>query len=169
MKNDPDKKQEEMPEDVQAEAPNKEEKKAAKELEQVQQKFEDADSGYKRALADYQNLQRRVQADRAEWVRSGNKDLLLRLLPILDTLMLASKHIQDEGLTVSIAQFVDTLKSEGVTRIETVGQLFNPHVMDCVSVVEGEENQVIEELRPGYMIYDRVLRPAQVTVGKKGN
>lgn len=137
------------------------------EIETVKQRAEELENNYKRALADYQNLQKRVQEEKSEWIRSSNRDLLLRLLPVLDTLILAEKHLKDQGLTVSINQFLDTLKSEGVTRIKTEGEDFNPHLMECVTTEPGEEGKVLEELRAGYMLYDKVLRPAQVKVGKE--
>ena len=136
------------------------------EVEELKQRAEEFENNYKRALADYQNLQKRVGEEKSEWIQSANKDLLLRLLPVLDTLMLAEKHLQDQGLTVSINHFLDTLKAEGVTRIKTTGEDFNPHLMECVTTEQGEEGKVLEELRAGYMLYDKVLRPAQVKVGK---
>lgn len=148
---------------------NKEEQEEEKsnELEILQQQVEECESKYKRALADYQNLQKRVSEEKSEWIRASNRDLLLRLLPVLDTLMMAGNHLQDKGLTVSINHFLDTLKAEGVTRIKTVGEEFNPHLMECVTTETGEENKVLEELRAGYLLYDKVLRVAQVKVGRK--
>jgi molecular chaperone GrpE len=137
------------------------------ELEQLKENLTEAESNYKRALADYQNLQKRVSDQRSELILSANRDLLLRILSVLDTLILANKHVDNEGLKVSINQFQDVLKAEGVTKIETVGQEFNPHLMECVAIEEGDENKVLEEMRAGYMLNDKVLRPAQVKVGKK--
>src|SRR2546430_602084 len=74
------------------------------------QQAEESEGKYRRALADYQNLQKRVQEERLALIQAANKELLLRLLPVLDTLELANKHVQDEGLRVSISQFLDTLK-----------------------------------------------------------
>lgn len=128
---------------------------------------EELENQLKRALADYQNLEKRVGQERLEWIRSANKELMLRLLPVLDTLMLASQHVADKGLQLSIQQFLDVLKSEGVERIETVGKHFDPKQMECVQTEEGEEGKVLEEVRPGYTLYDQVLRVAQVKVGKK--
>jgi len=144
-----------------------EETEVSDEVEELKQSLVEFENNYKRALADYQNLQKRVSEEKSEWIQSANKDLLLRLLPVLDTLMLAEKHLQDQGLTVSINHFLDTLKAEGVTRIKTTGEDFNPHLMECVTTEQGEEGKVLEELRAGYMLYDKVLRPAQVKVGKE--
>jgi molecular chaperone GrpE len=125
------------------------------------------ENNYKRAVADYQNLQKRVTLERQDWIKIANKELLLRLLPVLDTLMLASKHVEDQGLKVSVNMFLDTLKSEGIVRLKTIGEKFDPETMECIQIEDGEDGKVIEELRAGYMIHDKLLRPAQVKVGKK--
>lgn len=142
------------------------EKKEEKELDILKQKIAELEDKYKRALADYQNLQKRTLEEKKEWLRLSNKELLLRILPILDTLILANSHIKDQGLSLSVKQFLDILKSEGVEKIETAGKSFDPKLMECVTTVEGEENKVIDEVRPGFKIFDEVLRPAQVRVGK---
>src|SRR6266571_3758698 len=148
------------------ESEKKQVEEVIKELEALKKQVEEFENNYRRALADYQNLQKRVQEEKSEWIRSGNKELILRILPVLDTLMLARQHVKDQGLEVSVQQFLDILKSEGVTKIETVGHEFDPHLMECVTTEDGEKNKVINEIRAGFMQYERVLRPAQVTVGK---
>lgn len=119
----------------------------------------------KRALADYQNLEKRIAEEKSNWVRSANKDLISKLLPVLDNLFLAQKHITDEGLNLSIQKFLDVLAEEGVERIETKDKDFDPQHMECVSVQEGEENKILEEVRLGFTINGEPLRPAQVIVG----
>lgn len=137
-----------------------------KEIEESKKKVEDLENKYKRALADYQNLEKRVAEEKKNWIKLANKELILRLLPVLDTLMLASIHVSDEGLGLSIQQFLGVLKSEGVEKVETVGKEFNPQIMECVETVEGEEGKVLDEVRAGYMISGKILRPAMVKVGK---
>ncbi|MEK7518282.1 MAG: nucleotide exchange factor GrpE [Patescibacteria group bacterium] len=146
---------------------------AADAIETLKQKVEEFENKYKRVLADYQNLEKRVVVERKEWILKSNKELLLRLLPILDTLILATKQSKDEGLTISLQQFLNVFKQEGVEKIETIGKNFDPNSMECIDTAEvdpstgsGQEGKVIEELRAGYMLYDKVLRPAQVAVGK---
>lgn len=133
-------------------------------LKDLASKLEDQ---YKRAVADYQNLQRRTQEEKREWAKFANKDMVLKLLPILDTLMLAEKHTQDKNFVLTVQQFLSALQEEGVVRIKTIGEKFDPHVMEAVTTTEGEEGKVIDEARAGYMLYDIVLRPAQVVVGAK--
>lgn len=134
--------------------------------EELKKRIEELENQAKRALADYQNLEKRVAGERNEWIRGANRDLLLRVLPVLDTLILALEHSQDQSLQVSVQQFLDVLKSEGVERIKTEREAFNPQTMECVATGEGEDNTVLEEIRAGYMLNDKVLRPAQVKVGK---
>mgnify|MGYP001568507598 CR=1 FL=1 len=135
-------------------------------IEELKKKIEDFENHLKRTLADYQNLEKRVAEEKQELIRSANRGLILRLLPALDTLVIAQKHTNDQGLELSIQQLSDILEKEGVAKIETLGKDFDPKYMECVATVEGEEGKVIEELKPGYMLNDIILRAAQVSVGK---
>ena len=168
MKSDNDKNQKEEEKEVDNEGETKETKETKKsEKEELEKKVEECEDKYKRALADYQNLQKRVSEEKVDWIRGANKELLLRILPVFDTLVLAGKHSSDASLKITLLQFQDTLKAEGIVKIETVGKQFDPATMEAIETVEGEEGKVIEELRAGYMLYDKLLRPAQVKVGKK--
>lgn len=147
---------------------DKQDKKAEKEeIAHLKQKIEELENQAKRIFADYQNLEKRVAQERREWLIKANKDLILRLLPALDFLLLSSKHIEDEGLKLSIQKFFDILKEEGVEKIETQGRDFDPNLMEGIKTLAGDDNKVVEELRPGFKIGDQVLRPAQVSVGKR--
>ena len=137
------------------------------EIAHLKQKIEELENQVKRIFADYQNLEKRVAFEKREWLIKANKDLILKLLPALDFLLLSSKHIEDEGLKLSIQKFFDILKTEGVEKIETIGKEFDPNLMEGIKTVAGDENKVVEELRSGFKMGDQVLRPAQVTVGKK--
>lgn len=146
---------------------NKEQTKDHKDIriEELELQVKELDSKWKRALADYQNHEKWVREQRSDWIKSANKDLLLRILPVLDTLLLAVNHSDDKSLKVSTDQFLSVLNEEGIIKIETIGQDFDPTLMEAISTTEGEENKVIKELRAGYMLYDKVLRAAQVVVG----
>lgn len=147
----------------------KHEEKQKNSKDQTSEKIQDIENQLKRALADYQNLEKRVLQDKSDWIKSANKDLLLRLIPGLDSLILAEKHTQDEGVKLSIKHFLDILEQEGVKRIQTENADFDPNLMEAVAAAEGAEGKVIEETRAGYMLYDQVLRPAQVVVGRAEN
>ena len=136
---------------------------------QENEELKNLENQLKRALADYQNLEKRIAEEKSSWIKAANKDLLLKLLPGLDSLILAEKHTQDEGVKLSIKHFLDILELDGVKKIETVGKDFDPNFMEAVSTTEGKDGKIIEEVRTGYTLFDQVLRPAQVVVGKGEN
>lgn len=134
---------------------------------ELEEKIADIDNKYRRALADYQNLEKRVREEKSEWIKGANNALLHRFLPLLDTLTLASSHSEDKTLTVVNSMFTDVLKSEGVEKIETIGKQFDPTIMEAVEIVAGDDNIVIAEKRAGYTLYGKLLRAAEVAVGGK--
>jgi len=147
----------------------KHEDKEDKKKQELIKKNEELEHQVKRTLADYQNLEKRVAEDRMEWIKLANKQLLLRILPAVDSLILAEKHTKDEGIILSIKMFLDALEQEGIKKIETIGKDFDPNIMECVHVADGDEGKVVEEIKAGYTLYDKILRPAQVIVGKRNN
>jgi molecular chaperone GrpE len=131
--------------------------------------FENLENQLKKALADYQNLEKRIASERSAWARTANKDFVLKILPGLDSLMLAKAHTKDEGISLAIDHFLSALREEGVEKIETIGHDFDPNLMEAISTAPGDEGKIVEELKAGYMLGDSVLRPAQVIVGKESN
>lgn len=128
---------------------------------------EDWQAHYHRALADYQNLQKRFEAEKQNIHRFSAAVIILKFLPILDNLVKAQKHLDDAGLDLVIKQFKDVLSSQGVTEMEVVGKEFNPLYQEAIEVVPGGKFYiVVEELEKGYMLGDMVLRPAKVKVGQ---
>jgi len=122
---------------------------------------------YLRALADYHNLEKRTSASVSEANIRASGRVIVELLPIVDTLENAHKHLGDQGLELALNQIIQILKRFGVEKMHTVGTLFDPVSMEAVDVKEGEENMVLSEMMPGYLIYGSVLRIAKVVVGKK--
>lgn len=122
----------------------------------------------KRALADYRNLERRVEEERRLLTRLSSAILIEKFLQILDNLESAQKHLADEGLEIVIKQLKDVLTSEGVAEIEAEGQQFDPKLHEATEVQEGEnDNMIVKVTRKGYKLNDKVLRPAQVVVERK--
>lgn len=140
-------------------------KKKDTDQETVQREVDEWKGKYLRALADYQNLEKRTFAEKEEIRKFASEMLLVRLFPVLDSFELAQKHLNDQGLALALKEWYAFLSERGVTRIETLGHDFNPHEMECVEVVTGEPNKVVEEVLPGYKLFDRVLRVSQVKVG----
>lgn len=136
--------------------------------EHLTKEFEEWKGKYLRALADYQNLEKRMQAVRQGEARFAAKNLIIKILPVLDTLQKADKLLNDQGLKLALKQLQDTLTSEGIEKIQVIDKKFDPQAMECFEVVESDkENEVIEEVRAGYTMFGKVVRVAQVKVGKK--
>lgn len=144
-------------------------KKSDQQTVLLEQQVEEWKSKYLRALADYQNLERRNREEKKEVHRFANEVLLARFLSAIDTLRLAKDHIHDTGLDLAFKEFVAILAEQGVQQIQTAGVPFNPHEMECIDVIDGPEGLVIEETLPGYRLNGKVLRVAQVKVGKRMN
>lgn len=123
----------------------------------------------KRYAADYQNLEKRVLEEKSGWIKSANKALILELLPVLDDLFLANKHLQDEGIRLIIQKFNGVLNKEGLTEFISLGMPFNPETMRSIGIIESEDEKdgrVIEQIRTGYKLNGEVIRPAEVIVGQ---
>lgn len=144
------------------------------ELAKVQAEHEEIRNQLKRAVADYQNLERRVNEGRAELSSFVSADLIKRLLQVLDHLELATKGVSEEeqksgwfrGVELAVKQFKEVLKEEGLDEIVADGQ-FDPSQHEAVDTRDGDDNMILETVRKGYNLNKKVLRPAQVVVGRK--
>ena len=144
------------------------EEELLKEIENLKKDSVEFKNKYLRALADYQNLEKRIALQREESAKYASTGVIMKLLSVFDTLEKAEKHLKDQGLSLGVKSFWDALKSENVTRIDTVRKKFDPVEMECVEVFEGEDDDMIaEEVRPGYKLNGKVIRVAQVKVSKK--
>ena len=132
------------------------------------EKHQELENQLKRALADYQNLERRVEEERRLLGQLSAALLIEKFLPVLDNLENAQKHLNDQGLEIVIKQFKDVLSTEGVEEIAAEGAQFDPHQHEATEAVEGEnDNLVVKVARKGYKINDKVLRPPQVVVERQ--
>jgi len=130
-----------------------------------QEKINDLENKWKRALADYANLEKRVDNEKQSFVKYSSLKLLEKLLPILDDLEAAEKHLKDKGLILAVNKLREILKIEGVEEIKTQGEKFQPELMEAIEIVEGPKNRVIEVVNKGYLLDDKILRVAKVKVG----
>ncbi len=153
-------------------------KKQENKVEQLEQKVIELESQLKRAVADYQNLEKRVSEGRSELTSFVGAQLLKRLLPVLDHLEQVVDHGgstlsgQNEskawfqGVELAVKEFKQILQSEGLDEIAAEGQ-FDPSFHEAVDTREGEDNKILEVVRKGYTLNGKVLRPVQVVVGRK--
>ena len=127
------------------------------------------------ALADYQNLKRRVQSDIENEVNNKFDKFMLDYLQIHDDFMRARDAYLEEGIDVkgleSIIKNMDSLLSKyHILPILTLGEFFDPKLHEAISVIEDfnlDENTITKEIRKGYVSNDRVIRPALVEIAKK--
>lgn len=140
------------------------------ELKEFQLKCEEYLAGWKRERADFTNYKKDEAERVSSIIKYGNEDLVLKLLPILDNLLLAQAHINDTGLLQVIKQFEDFLKQEGIEPIKTIGEAFNPNLMEAVGAEQGrsivEPSIVTEEIQRGYTMHGKLIRPAKVKIAK---
>lgn len=137
-----------------------------KKNKKLEEKIKDLEEKWKRALADYYNLEKRVEKEKGKFVKFANAVLLDKLLGVLDNLERVERHLEDEGLKMSLDQFRSVLQSEGVMEIKVLGQNFDAETMDCAEVVKGPKNVVMKVINKGYKLNNHVLRPAKVEVGQ---
>lgn len=130
---------------------------------------------YQRALADYQNLKRRVEIERTEMYQAAVGSVVKGFLEASDDLERALKNRPTaepgkawaDGIELIYRKLMNKLDALGVKPIAAEGQMFDPHIHEAIGQVEDdrfESGQVVEVLAPGYLIGDRVLRPAIVRV-----
>jgi len=142
-------------------------------LAEEQAKAEANLAGWQRAQADFMNFKRRGEQEREEYTRFANANLMLELLPILDDLERALEHVPAklastawvDGVKLIYRKFRASLESQGLTQIEALGKPFDPNLHEAVRQDKGEEGIIIEEIRKGYQLHDRVIRPTMVVVG----
>lgn len=141
--------------------------KSKKQPTEAQNQNPELENQLKRALADYQNLERRVTEERRILSELSSALVIEKFLPVVDNLTAAQSHLNDQGLAMVIKQLQDILQSEGVTEFAVAGEQFNPNLHEAAEVTEGEnDNTIVKVLAKGYRIRDRVIRPARVVVSK---
>lgn len=158
------------------EAENKEEETMEAKLAQCENEKNEFIELAKRLKADFANTKRDQEREMAKVVQFANEDLILRLLPVIDSFNLAMKHIPSDieqhqwvsGIRSIKQQMDGILKQIGVTEI-TVNTPFDMHSHEAVLEVEsdGPEGEIAQELQKGYTLRDKTLRPAKVSVTKK--
>jgi molecular chaperone GrpE len=130
-----------------------------------------------RERADLENLRKRFQKEKEDLFKYGNENLIQEILPSVDNLERALEHATDdtcasainEGVRMTLNMLLASLKKFGVTPIETRGAVFDSafhQAMAQVETADQEPNTVVQEFQKGYLLNDRLLRPAMVTVAK---
>jgi len=145
------------------------------EIESLRREVQDKQDRLLRALAETDNVRRRAQRDREDYVKYATESLLRDLVPVLDNLDRALTAARTAGGGGNVVEGVELIQREmlrvlersGLTRYSAVGQPFDPARHEAIArVVSGEAapDTVVHETAPGYLLHGRVLRPALVAV-----
>jgi molecular chaperone GrpE len=162
-----------------AETPAQEEEQDPMEqkVSELEAKLEEADNRYLRLQADFDNFRRRSRIELEASAKYRAQSIITDLLPAIDNFERALKMDVDneqakslkQGVEMVYRSLLEALKNEGVEAIEAVGQEFDPHLHQAVMQAEDEKfgpNIVVEEFQKGYMLKDRIIRPAMVKVNQ---
>ena len=129
-----------------------------------------------RRAAEFENYRRRIERERADAYQRARVEVLLEFLPVVDNFERALSSLEDSGgdaealrhgVELIHKQFKDALTKFGLEPVDAIGQTFDPHLHEAVTIEatdKHKENTVIEEFQRGYKIGDRLLRPAKVKV-----
>lgn len=155
---------------------------APEQLEELKCRAAKADENWERLLrttADFDNYKKRAARERQEAIKFANESLIQKIVPVLDNFEMALAAAQSsstdgakslsEGVAMIHAQLRQALAESGLEEISATGQVFDPNLHEAVSQQESSEiaeGQVLQQLRKGYKLRERLLRPATVIVAK---
>lgn len=167
---EPEETNQQKPEAKEEPAPEYDSEKA---LAEAKQKSEEYLDSWKRTQADFINYKRRTEQERLETSKYANSQLILSILPVLDDFERAfdsispkfSKSNWTEGLRLIERKLKTILETQGLSPIKALGETFDPNLHEAAMHGKGEEGKVVRELRKGYKLSDKVIRPSTVVVG----
>jgi molecular chaperone GrpE len=155
----------------------------SEQLEELKARAAKADENWERLLrttADFDNFKKRAAREKQDAIRYANEALLEKLVPVLDNFDAALSAVQatssgagqsvQAGVAMIFQQLKKVLTESGLEEVDANGQKFDPNLHEAVSQQEAAnvpEGQVLQQLRKGYKLRDRLLRPATVVVARK--
>lgn len=143
-------------------------------LEQCEKAKNEYLGGWQRAKADFSNYKKDEMKRMEEMARYGNEDLIRELIVIIDNFDLGLRTLEkagtvEKGIYIIRSQIEDILKKRGLEKIEVeAGEQFDPSRAEAIAEIESDKppGTVIEEIEPGYRLYDKIVRPARVKIAK---
>ena len=155
---------------------NREEKQETA-LEKCEREKEEYLAGWQRSKADFLNYKREEMERVGEVLKYAGREVILNILPAMDSFELAKKNLSDElkddekikGLLKIKEQISAALARQGIEEIKTLGEKFNPELHEAIEEIEVEGQEagaIVEELQKGYTINGKLLRPSKVKIAK---
>ncbi|MDE0788030.1 MAG: nucleotide exchange factor GrpE [SAR324 cluster bacterium] len=148
-------------------------------LEKERIRAQNMEDRFLRVNAEFENYKKRMIRESSDRLKYFNLDFIKELLPSLDNLERAISHAKSEnndvdsmieGLEMVNKMTHEVFEKFGVSRVDTIGEVFDPNFHQAVGVVESDsvpENHIVEECLGGYLLHDRIIRPAMVRVSGK--
>lgn len=153
-------------------------------IEDLKSRATKADENWERLLrttADFENFKKRAAREKQDAIKFANESLIQKLIPLLDNFDMALAAVQNgqtgaassslqSGINMILQQFKSALTEAGLEEVDATGKPFDPNLHEAVSqqeTAEVPEGHVVQQLRKGYKLRDRLLRPASVIIAKK--
>jgi molecular chaperone GrpE len=153
-------------------------------IEDLKSRAAKADENWERLLrttADFENFKKRAAREKQDAIKFANESLIQKLIPLLDNFDMALAAVQNgqtgaassslqSGINMILQQFKSALTEAGLEEVDATGQPFDPNLHEAISqqeTAEVPEGHVVQQLRKGYKLRDRLLRPASVIIARK--
>jgi len=147
-------------------------------VKNLEQEIKDLQDKYLRLVAETENMKKRLEREKRDFLEYANENLLKDLLPVIDNIERAIEHADSEadikdfikGVEMTLASFLKVLEKYNVKAINSINEEFDPNFHEAMAIKETDQqppNTIVEELQKGYMYKQRVLRPSLVTVAKE--
>jgi molecular chaperone GrpE len=148
------------------------------EVKKKEGQIQDLQDRLLRIQAEFDNFKKRINRDKADMVRFSNENLILTILPVIDNFERAISHAAAtndlqatiEGVRLIVKQLYDTLQLNGVRKVDATDQMFDPAYHEAMATIATdtvEPGRVLTRYEPGYLLHNRLLRPAKVVVAMK--
>ena len=146
-------------------------------IKKLQEENSELKDKWQRALADYQNLERRTQTEISQKVSEKTNNLLLNFLNIYEDFLraensLSKEKINTDGIQAVIKNMESLLSENNIKPIDAIGEIFDPQIHEAVSIVEDnslDDGTITQEVSKGYISGKAILKPSKVIVSKKKN
>lgn len=140
-------------------------KRLKEKLKAAEDKAKEYLDGWQRAQADFVNIRKRDEEAKQEFLKFAKADIILQLMPVLDSLELAGEHAGPVR-----KQLLQILKQNGLEELDPKGEVFDPRLHEAVGSVKtedkNEDHKILEVMQKGYILSGKIIRPAKVRIGE---
>jgi molecular chaperone GrpE len=156
------------------ESKDRENKDTKEKIDTKDAKINELTETLQRLQAEFENYKKSLEKEKSEYVKYAKSDLILKLLPVLDSFEIALKNTTNKekfvkGMELIYAQLISILQSEGLKAIKAEGEKFDPYKHEVMLKEKSAQDDdiILEEFQKGYMLNDRVIRYSKVKVSEK--